>query len=275
MLEKRTINQPLISVITPSYNQAEFLEENILSVKNQDYPNIEHIIIDGGSKDGSLEIIEKYANDLTWISEPDDGQSHAINKGFKMARGEIIGWINSDDYYLPGAVSRAIDVLAANPGVDLVYGYCAKVDENSNQTGLFKSPEFDRDLLFSNPNVIYQPAVFFRKSLLDKAGLLDESLHYAMDFDLWVRMAKVSDFKLISDTLAAFRFSSGCKSVADSQKFWQEVDRILRKNDDLNISRFYLALHKSKIVHMVWDRLRSPLLMKVRNRLFGFWEPRN
>jgi len=267
-----TKDQPLVSIITPSFNQAQFLEQTTLSVKEQGYPNIEHIIIDGGSTDGTLDILKKYTDSVTWVSEPDEGQSQAINKGFTMAKGEIVGWINSDDYYLPGVVSVAVDVLINNPEIDLIYGYCAKVDESGNTLEILKSPDFDRKLLFSNPCIILQQTVFFRRSLLDKVGLLNESYHYAMDFDLWIRMAQVGNFKLIPEILAAYRFSSGCKSVANSQKFWQEVDQIFKKNGGLNISPVYLALHKSKIIHAIWDRLRSPFLMKLRNRLFGFWE---
>ncbi|MDI6716896.1 MAG: glycosyltransferase family 2 protein [Actinomycetota bacterium] len=274
MLSRRLKNQPLVSIVTPSYNQAQFLEENILSVRQQDYPNIEHIIIDGGSTDVSLDIIKKYAaasSNLTWISEPDRGQSHAINKGLRMAKGEIIGWLNSDDYYLPGAVSIAVDVLISNPGIGLVYGYCEKVDEQSNKTGLLKSPEFDRNLLFRNPDVIWQPTVFFRNDLLNKVGYLDEGLHFAMDYDFWLRMAKVTDFKLVPQALAAYRFSSSCKSVANEQEFWKEVDEVFRRHG-MKINPLYLALHKSKFLHSLWARVRSPLLVKLKNRLFGFWE---
>lgn len=273
MAGNEATDKPLVSIVTPSFNQAQFLEQTILSVKEQDYPNIEHIVIDGGSTDGSLDIIKKYSDSLVWISEPDEGQSQAINKGFKMAKGEIIGWINSDDYYLPGAVSIAMSNLAAENDVDLVYGYCEKVDENGGTTDILKSPEFDRQLLFSNPCLINQQSVFFRRSLLDKVGLLDENLHYAMDYDLWIRMAKAGNFKLIPEVLAAYRFSSDCKSVANSQKFWTEVDQIFRKNDGLNLPPLYLALHRSKIVHAIWDRLRSPSLIRLKNRLFGFWAP--
>lgn len=268
----REATQPLVSIVTPSFNQAQFIEQTILSVRNQDYPNIEHIIIDGGSTDGTLDVLKEYSDSITWVSEPDEGQSQAINKGFALSKGEIIGWINSDDYYLPGAVSMAVNALTSDPSIDAIYGYCAKVDEAGNTTEILKSPEFDRKVLFSNPCIIHQPTVFFRKSLLDKVGFLDESLHYAMDFDLWIRMAKVSEFRLIPEVLAAHRFSSGCKSVANSQKFWQEVDRVFRRYEELKINPVYLALHKSKAVHIVWDRLRRPSIVKLRNRLFGFWE---
>lgn len=266
-------DQPLVSIITPSYNQAQFIEQTILSVKDQDYPNIEHIVIDGGSTDGTLDILKKYLDSIKWVSEPDEGQSQAINKGFTKAQGEIIGWINSDDFYLPGAVNVAVNALAESPDIDAIYGYCAKVDENNKTTEVLKSPEFDRRVIFSNPCIINQQTVFFRRSLLNKVGLLDESLHYAMDFDLWIRMAKVGEFKLVPEVLAAYRLTSDCKSVADSQKFWQEVDRIFRRNNEIKINPVYLALHKSKLIHTIWDRLRSPLLIKLRNRLFGFWEP--
>ncbi|MHB0976068.1 MAG: glycosyltransferase family 2 protein [Candidatus Aquicultorales bacterium] len=260
-----------LSIVTPSFNQADFIEQTIRSVLEQGYPDVEHIVIDGGSTDGTLDILKKYETDVKWISEPDKGQSHAINKGFAMARGEIIGWINSDDYYFPGAFHKAVDCLNSHPEVGLVYGYCAKVDEKGKEIEVLRSPEFDRGLLYKNPCLIWQQSVFFRKALLDTAGLLDDTLHYAMDYDLWIRMAKEGDFKLIPEILAAYRFSRESKSVASDQSFWLEVDTIFDRYEEIDIPWLYRALHKSKLVHGIWNRIRSPFLLRFRDRMFGFW----
>ena len=142
------MTQPKVSIITPSYNQGQFIEETILSAKNQDYPNIEHIVIDGNSTDSTLDILHKYDNDIIWISEPDRGQSDALNKGFRIATGEIIGWLNSDDIYLPGAVKKAVDALMNNPKFDIVYGDYLIIDENSKVLLKKREINFDHFSLF-------------------------------------------------------------------------------------------------------------------------------
>jgi glycosyltransferase involved in cell wall biosynthesis len=275
-----------VSIVTPSYNQGQFLAETIESVLSQDGDfYIDYIIADGGSTDDSVAVIEKYERllnsgdfpvkcrgiDLRWWSHKDAGQSAALNEGFKMATGEIIGWLNSDDCYRPGAVRRAVDALLADPNIDLVYGYCDKTDEAGRTLEVLKSPEFDRRLIFSNPNVIYQPTVFWRRSLLEKVGLLDEDLQFAMDFDLWLRMAKVGEFKLIPEVLATYRFTTDSKSVARDKEFWPEVDRILRRNG-LRLSPIYLALHRLGWAHRLWAAIRTPWLIRAKNRLMGFWQ---
>src|SRR4030042_2589290 len=133
---------PLVSIVTPSYNKARFIEETILSVKNQTYPRIEHIIIDGGSTDGTLDIIRKYSDSLTWISEPDKGQSDAINKGWKMSKGEILAYLNADDTYMPRAVETAVKFLADNMDVGLVYGECNIINEHGKVIGKYVADEF-------------------------------------------------------------------------------------------------------------------------------------
>ena len=267
---KRAYQGTLVSIVTPSFNQGEFIEENILSVKKQDYPNIEHIIIDGGSTDGTLGILKRYEGDVTWISEPDNGQSQAINKGFAMATGEIIGWLNSDDVYEPGAVQTAISALSQTPDVGIVYGYARLMDAQGREREVYRSPEYSRDKLFSSPNFIRQPTVFFRKAVLDKVGYLDESLHYVMDYDLWLRMGMVADFRLIPTVLASERFHGEAKSVAREKDFWPELLSLYKKYDEVKISRAYIALRKITPLYALWRWLRRPGLVKLRNKLFGF-----
>jgi glycosyltransferase involved in cell wall biosynthesis len=198
---------PLVSVVTPSYNQAQFLEETILSVLSQDYPNLEYIIIDGGSTDGSAEIIRKYENRLAyWVSEPDEGQADAINKGWRRAQGEILAWLNADDTYVPGAVPTVVQHFGNHPGVDMVYGYVNMIDERGRVTWTTEpSTDFDVNGLIYSHFFIPQPTVFFRKHVLDKVGMLDTSLYYSMDCDLWHRIGLNFTVQGIPALIANFR----------------------------------------------------------------------
>ncbi len=224
--------EPLVTIVTPSYNQAEFIERTILSVRNQDYPNIEHIVIDGGSTDNTLHILKRYEDRLRWRSEPDQGQSDAINKGFLLATGRIVAWLNSDDTYEPNAVRRVVDFLSEHPHVAMVYGDCQFIDENDEVIGHWvDSLDFDLDLLTNKAlNFIPQAAVFFRREVLDTVGLLDVNLHMAMDYDFWIRVGRRSKVKRMPKVLANFRFSSNSKSVANWSAFWPEVLSILTKH---------------------------------------------
>lgn len=206
-----------ISVITPSFNQAQFLEKTILSVLNQRYSDFKYIIIDGGSIDGSVEIIRKYEKYLTyWVSEKDKGQSHAINKGFGLATGDIVGWINSDDYYEPDCFSSVVEAFKKDQNIGIVYGDNNLVDENNDFLGVYTVRGISvKKLLNGNPNVV-QPGSFYRRLFLDTVGLLDESLHYVMDYELWLRLGQVSTIYRIPKVLANFRWHP--KSKTKSQK---------------------------------------------------------
>lgn len=181
---------PLVSIVTPSYNQAQFIEETILSVLKQDYPNIEYIIIDGGSTDGSVEIIRQYEDRLAyWVSEPDRGQSHAINKGWQRSNGTILAWLNSDDIYKPNAVSRAVTTLLAHPTAGMVYGNCERVDAQGKRLTIKRPHSGALSEWVKLKCWIAQPTVFLRRSVLQQAGLfVDEQLEVVMDYDLWLRM---------------------------------------------------------------------------------------
>jgi glycosyltransferase involved in cell wall biosynthesis len=218
-MEKSSLNGfPKISIVTPSFNQGKFLEKTILSVLEQGYPNLEYIIVDGGSSDESVEIIKKYADRLNyWVSEPDRGQSHAINKGFERATGEIFGWLNSDDWYHPGALLAVVEAFAANPDAGAVVGAGEMVDEAGIE--LFRCEPFPvtvETLYNWQEQFFWQPSCFFSKKAWAECGPLDEEIHYAMDLDLWFNMAKNFSFALTPADLSCSLKHAQAKTSVDS-----------------------------------------------------------
>ncbi|MDD5467450.1 MAG: glycosyltransferase family 2 protein [Anaerolineales bacterium] len=220
-------NTPLVSIVTPSFNQAQFLEEAIRSVLEQDYPNLEYLIVDGGSSDGSLEIIRRYAPRLAWwTSVTDEGQTDAINKGFAQAKGEILAWLNSDDAYLPGAVSQAVAYLQAHPEAGMVYGDANLIDEQGNVIGKFPARQTDYRRLRRGHVHIPQQAAFFRAALWHQVGPLDPTFYFAMDYDLWVRLARLAPLHYHPRPWANFRLHGGGKSVLTDERCWPEMLRV-------------------------------------------------
>lgn len=218
---------PLVSIVTPSYNQANYLEQTLDSVLGQDYARIEYLVADGASNDGSVEIIKKYADKLAWwVSEKDSGQGEAINKGLARTKGEIVAWLNSDDYYLPGTVSSAVKVFKENPDVVLIYGDMLAVDEKGQTFNVLKykqlSPE---DLLCFQ--IIGQPAVFFRREAYKQAGGLDTTFHFLLDHHFWIRIAQHGRIMHVPQTWAAARYHSEAKNRLKAAEFGREAFRIL------------------------------------------------
>ena len=214
---------PKVSIVTPSYNQAQFIERTIQSVLNQDYPNIEYLIIDGGSTDGSVEIIRKYEHRLAyWVSEPDRGQSHAMNKGFKRATGNILAWINSDDEYTHGAISNVVRAFSQYPDVGMIHGNCDVIDEYDNVKKHIESHECDLEQIIRG-NIIAQPSAFFKKEVIEEVGLLDETLDYAMDYDLWLKICSKYRVKYLPLAIARFRHHLYSKTISQDEFFWQEM----------------------------------------------------
>jgi len=205
---------PLVSVLTPSYNQARWLLDNLLSVASQSYPRIEHIIRDGGSTDGSPDLLASLAGpNVKWVTQKDKGQSNAINQALADSSGEIIGWLNSDDaYFTREAVARAVGVFAARPDVDVVYGHAAVVNADGLLLQLVWAPRFSYRLLRIHTFII-QPAAFIRRSAIG-AYLADEHYDYAMDRELWLRLGQTHNFARVNDILAINRHHAGRKGVA-------------------------------------------------------------
>lgn len=238
---------PTITLVTPSFNQAEFLERTIQSVLAQDYPALDWIIVDAVSSDGTLEILEKYRHTqfLRIIREPDRGQSDAINKGFRAGTGEIAGWLNSDDELLPGALHSVGRAFEANPEAIAAYGAGRKIDVSGGTLKRVPARPFDRNLL-RTAFFVLQPSFFFkRKAVLDLGGI-DESLHYAMDWDLALRLAARGEFVVVDEELSALRCYPGTKSETGGWKRFEELGMIGRRNNGI-LDRNFLALRARRL----------------------------
>jgi len=213
-------NYPRITVITPSYNQGQFIEETIQSLLSQNYPNLEYIIIDGGSTDTTVEIIKQYESQLTyWVSEPDRGQTHAINKGIAKATGDILAYLNSDDYYLPGTLFKVAEYFHQFPQTDLLHGRCRYVNQEGEkigeQFGKIQSFEEIIDLwgVWWQQRQFVQPEVFWSKRITNQIGNFSEGLHYVMDYEYWCRIIQAGGVvDRLDAELTCFRFTSMQKS---------------------------------------------------------------
>lgn len=220
---------PRVSVVTPSYNQGPFIEETIRSVLLQGYPDLEYIVIDGGSTDKSVEIIKKYEPWLAyWTSEPDRGQSQAINKGLSRGKGQVVAYLNSDDIYLCGAMQQAVMYIMDQKEADIVYGDCRIINDESHTVSVWRSRPFDLFVELCQ-DFIYQPTVLMKRRVLEVVGCFDEELHYAMDVDYWLKAAMVVKFAYLPVELAAFRMSEGSKTGTSPVPFAVERRRVLDK----------------------------------------------
>ncbi len=217
----------LVSIVTPSYNQAAYLEQTLRSVLDQDHRDLEYLVVDGGSTDGSTDIIRRHADRLAWwTSEKDSGQAEAINKGMQRARGEIVGWLNSDDIYLPGAVTAAARAFAAHPQAVMVYGDTRAIDAQGHTLNVLHYPQLTlEDLLCYQ--IIGQPAVFMRRAAYQAAGGLDPSYHFMLDHQLWIKFALQGEIVHINEEWAAARYHPQAKNRAQATGFAREAYRLL------------------------------------------------
>lgn len=224
-----SLSWPRISIITPSFNQAAFLERTILSVLEQDYPNLEYIVIDGGSTDGSVDIIRKYENQLAfWVSEPDRGQSHAINKGLQRATGEWVGWQNSDDIYYPGAFMKMARVAIQSSEAQLIIGDINLIDEKDSVIREMRYVRPTYESLLAEGMVLTNQAAFWRRSLHDRIGWLNELLHYGFDYEWFLRVLRETNRAVhVPQCLGALRYHDATKTSRSQDLFDEEYRSIL------------------------------------------------
>lgn len=240
---------PLITILSPSFNQAGFINECIESVLMQGYPNFEHIVIDGGSTDGTLEILKKYKH-LKWVSEPDKGLADALNKGLKMATGDIIGWLNTDDYYLPGVFAELVKQMQSPNVKWLIGGIQAYYESSGNHVAVPFKP-ISYKALRKNCDNMRTPAAFYRKELLDKTGGFNEKLHMVMDYDMYIRLAKISEPLNVDKVFTVFRHHRNQKTTfRNTFKQYKELCSVFRR-EGLYLAMF---LKGTKIFTMVFKK---------------------
>jgi glycosyltransferase involved in cell wall biosynthesis len=260
------MSHPKISIITPSFNQGKFIEKTILSVLNQHYPNTEYIIIDGGSTDETVDIIKSYADKITyWVSEKDNGQSHALNKGLTKCTGDIIAYINSDDYYNPEAFGKVVDFFRQNPHANAVCGYCTRIFYPSEEeveifTDKVGDITFKRMLRYWNPAFCPpQPSVFFTRRIFEKVGYFDEALHYTMDLDYWLRISQTEKIHTLKKNLSSYLIHADSKggSTGGFAKFVPEY-RML----SLKYKKYLSLLDQVKYYYSYYS---YPIKMAIKN----------
>ena len=222
-------DRPRITIITPSFNQAPFIAQCIDSVLDQHYPNLQYIVLDGGSTDGTLDILRGYRDRIVWKSEPDRGQADAVNKGLRAAEGEIIGWLNSDDYYLPDCLSHVIECLARNPDAAMVYGRALMVDRDGDTIREYPTFDLKRDDLRRKCSLC-QPAVFVRRRALAEVGLLNEAMDICLDYDWWLRLGRAHQLVFCAHMLAASRHYGATKTAARRLRALVEAGYLMREH---------------------------------------------
>ncbi|CAB3804042.1 glycosyltransferase [Pararobbsia alpina] len=248
---------PLVTIITPSYNQGRFLRRTIESVLTQSYPNIELIVMDGGSTDESVEILKSYGDRINWVSEKDRGQTHAINKGLGEARGSILAYLNSDDVLLPGAVAMVVSYFEAHKRVSLIYGKAHYIDENDKITGDYRTAFYSKDAL-AEECIICQPATFWRRTLQDKIGVFDERLHYVMDYDYWLRAAVSGEGIVhVDHYLASSRLYADTKTLSARGKIYRELFDVCWKHNKYIGRDYFIGYwhHKIHEHHGILNRI--------------------
>jgi glycosyltransferase involved in cell wall biosynthesis len=259
---------PRISVVTPSYNQGKFIEQTIRSVLLQGYPNLEYLVIDGGSTDESVDVIKKYEKHLAyWVSERDRGQSHAINKGFARATGDILCWLNSDDFYLPGTLRVVAESLTA--GTFAVVGHCVQVfvDGRPPYRGVGRFESLDRLLQFWKGYQMHQPSIFWRREVFEKIGYLDESQHLTMDFDYWVRIARHFQFQNLDRELSCATYHDAAKTGDNFEQYRQHLRIQSKRYWPSPFTMAYWRLHASRFYHLSYKPAVARVINAARYRL--------
>lgn len=256
---------PRISIITPVYNQAPYLEQTICSVLAQDYPNLEYIVIDGGSTDGSVDIIRKYADKLAyWVSEPDLGHADALNKGFAKSHGDIMGWLNSSDIYFPWTLSTVAQIFSDVVSAEWITGIASHFDTGLGPQNVVPAYWNRYDFLSGNYAWIQQESVFWRRSLWDAAGgRLDASIHYACDFELWLRFFEKAALFHVNTILAGFRFHEDQRGRLARHEYELEASTAFKKFYSSYNSRVHVRAQILRLANLVPGRAVSKVIQKL------------
>ncbi|MEH2470457.1 glycosyltransferase involved in cell wall biosynthesis [Nitrobacteraceae bacterium AZCC 2161] len=252
-----------VSIITPSFNQGQFIERTLRSVADQDYPDIEHVVFDGGSTDATVDVLKRFGNAVRWVSAKDKGQTDAVNKGIRATTGEIIGWLNSDDIYYPGAISHVVAYFDAHPEIGVVYGMADHIDLDDQAFESYPTEPWDLARLMDTC-FICQPAVFFRRSIVDEHGLLDARLNYCMDYEYWLRLGKAGvTFSYLTEKLAGSRLYADNKTLGSRLKVHAEINdmhkALFGKVPDRWVWNYAHAAVEDKV-----DRTRMPRWFAIR-----------
>jgi len=257
----RAPSQPLVTIVTPSFNQGEFIADAIDSVLAQDYPAIEYMVVDGGSTDSTLDVLRSYGDRIRWTSGPDGGQADAIHRGFLAGSGEYLAWLNSDDRYVSGAISAGVRELTADPTVALVYGKGEFIDRDGTGAQPCAHIEpWSLKRLVGTLNLILQPATLFRRDKYIAVGGLDTALHYVMDYDLWIRLGSKFPVRFLPVVLAQARVYGETKTSTGGLPRLDEMERMVRRNCGRGLPANYQR--------EMWLALRQAFAVAARNRQF-------
>jgi glycosyltransferase involved in cell wall biosynthesis len=263
----------LVSIITPSLNHGKFISGAIQSVLSQDYPTIEYWIMDGGSSDGTIDVLNQYSNRIKWMIDHDDGLYDAVNKGWARTRGKYLGYLNADDMFCKGAIRQFVECLDKHPEVALVYGDYLRVDQNGRILELVLSGKSDIETLVKYGNTIFSGAMLIRRSVLEELGWFDVSYKYSSDYDLCIRIAQQFPIAHIPHPLAMFRIHNASKSQNSRWNMWDETFKISHKYSGHKYFSLYSRYWIDRVVHIIPQSfLWSPPLLHFRKQLRHLWK---